>query len=347
MGSFIFLSMKTRSQTNSLPTTATSYGDEKWVPGANNAHTVGRKTDHYQTSYDGKAPAPSDEIPAQTLQLVDPDYVEEVESTEESGSDSEWEDAEQGPPPSKRPRIEKGLEEEDDEDSTEDEDEDFTDDDGDYTDGEETNDTSPDEETRYTFDLQCTPEGGGPFTKQEFIDYYGGTEEWEWADPDWTEEADDLDDEDSDYVDDSAHAGEETHYTPEGEGPYTKQEFIDYYGGTTEWDQMVTVDNDYDSIDRDSSDDNGDDNDSDDDEYADMPPLVSCKVDDDDEASTSTDSFEIVQMDVDSVASPPALSVPLTVQGITAHMDQLLDQQTVSVTALKDDLRALKCLLGQ
>ena len=322
--------MQTRSQTNSLPTTVSRYGDERWVPGANNAHTVGRQTDHYQTGYDGKATAPSDETRPPTLHLADPDYVEEVDSSEDSGSGSEWEDAEQGPP-LKRHRIRKALEEEDDEDSTEDED--FTDDDGDYTDGEETNDTSPDEETRYTFDLQRTPEGGGPFTKQEFIDYYGGTKEWEWADPDWTEEADDLDDKDSDYVDDPAHSGEETHYTPDGEGPYTKQAFIDYYGGTEEGDQMVTIDNDYDSID------NGDD------EYADMPPLVPCT--DDDEAATSTDSFEIVQMEVDSVASPPALSVPLTVQGITAHMDQLLDQQTVSVTALKDDLRALKCLLGQ
>ena len=191
------------------------------------------------------------------------------------------------------------------------------------------------------------------------------------------------DDNDSDYVDPTEHQVEEiTRYSPEGDGPYTKQEFIDYYGGTEEWDLMgkweqegdwgseyasasdykeeadeVTDDEEEESefeVDSDGEEEGSDSDYTENDKHTENG-VNGDSCDDSDAVSdgksdvsdnSSLDS-SVVFVEVEKkVKAIPALNVPLTVRGITEHMEQLLEEDTISVKSLQDDLRALETLLG-
>ena len=72
------------------------------------------------------------------------------------------------------------------------------------------------------------PSDGSAYTRDEFIEVYGGTAEWDRAQP----------------VSGAAAGGAaatEKRLDPSDGNPYTMQEFIDAYGGTAEWDRATPV----------------------------------------------------------------------------------------------------------
>ena len=151
-----------------------------------------------------------------------------------------------------------------------------------------------------------------------------------------TDDGDNSDD--SDYVEHYQHyqhyqpVDSVTRYTPDGEGPYNKQQFLSKFGGTEEWNLMGKWERDgnWGS------------------EYAEPPTEVGVvKSESDNESEQSSLDSSVVVIEIEkSKKEAPALKVPLTVRGIAEHMAQLLEEDTVSVSSLRDDLRALKTLLG-
>ena len=91
------------------------------------------------------------------------------------------------------------------------------------------NASSADEEKR-------TSPDGNAYTKQEFIDFYGGTDEWDAAAPPPSTPLKASAEPESTGDDEVAEAAEdEKRVAPDGES-YTKEEFLEFYGGTKEWD---------------------------------------------------------------------------------------------------------------
>lgn len=70
---------------------------------------------------------------------------------------------------------------------------------------------------------RTSPDDGQQYTKQEFMDFYGGTTEWDAAAPPKKEEP-------------AEEEVPEKRTSPDDGQQYTKEEFVEFYGGTTEWD---------------------------------------------------------------------------------------------------------------
>ena len=77
--------------------------------------------------------------------------------------------------------------------------------------------------------------GEGPFTKQEFFDVYGGYDEWHATAP----KAPVMQAATPAPIATQAAKAEEKRYDG-GEGPFTKQDFFDVYGGYDEWHAAAT-----------------------------------------------------------------------------------------------------------
>eukprot|EP00755_Sulcionema_specki_P008946 Sspe_Gene.42311::Locus_20544_Transcript_1_1_Confidence_1.000_Length_581::g.42311::m.42311 len=76
------------------------------------------------------------------------------------------------------------------------------------------------------------PTDGKAYTKEEFMDCYGGTKEWDSAEPVQSK------------VKVDPPASEERRQDPNDGRWYTKEMFLEYYGGTKEWDKAKRA-NDY------------------------------------------------------------------------------------------------------
>lgn len=85
------------------------------------------------------------------------------------------------------------------------------------------------EENGEDLEKRQDPRDGGWYTKQEYVDLYGGVDEWEQAIRS-TETAAPEDCVDEDL---------EKRQDPKDGGWYSRQEYIDLYGGTDEWDHAI------------------------------------------------------------------------------------------------------------